>query len=139
MGAHEAVPPDPRMVQHRRADPDQAALPDRAAMQHDAVSDGAIVTDGQRRSHVRMHDGVFLDIGARADGDPFVVAAQDASKPHARLVAEADAADDGCVWRHPESAGSGKFGRLPVERIDRHRLLLAGLRPCHRNVAHGSR
>ena len=41
-----------------------------------------------------VDDGVVLDVGARADADGHVVAAQDGAEPDAGLVAEVHVADD---------------------------------------------
>jgi hypothetical protein len=65
-----------------------------------------------------VNDGAVLDRGSFAHDDVPVVASQHRSRPHRRLGADADVADDHRIGVH---IGGGIDGGLAVaQRVDRH-------------------
>ena len=83
-GADDAAAADFRAVHDDRTHPDQRAILEGAAVQDDVVTDRAVLADGQRKSLVGVAGRVVLHIGALADLDPLIVAAQDRAEPDAR-------------------------------------------------------
>ena len=90
-------------------------------MQNRAVADRAVFADIERKANVGVQRRAFLDIGARADANAFVVAAQRRAEPHAAILAEHDVADDAGVGRDPESARGGQNRAAFVEGVNGHR------------------
>ena len=95
--------------------PIRLSFADRAAVQNDIMADGAVGADHERKAHVGVEDAVVLNIGARADGDPFIVAAQHAAEPDIGVFLQLDAADELRARRHEDSgrrrAGAARFRR----------------------------
>ena len=52
------------------------------------MADGAVPTDGQRIAHIGVADRVFLDVRARAHGDPLVIAPERRAEPDAGIGVE---------------------------------------------------
>ena len=65
-----------------------------------------------------MHDGVFLHIGARADANFLVIAAQSRPEPDRRPLFKHDPPNEICIRRDP--CIFGNFRALPVKFIHRH-------------------
>ena len=65
---------------------------------------------------------IVLDVGALAELDPFVVAAQHRAEPDAGALLQSHLADHGCGVGDEKIAVGGKIGPLPVEFVDRHAL-----------------
>src|SRR5262249_26477410 len=66
---------------------------DRTTVQHHVVTDHAAAADRKRKTRIGMQRRVVLDLGALADLDPLIVAAQHSAPPHADLGLEAHTAD----------------------------------------------
>jgi hypothetical protein len=77
-------------------------------MQNDAMADRAVRPDDERKAHVGVENAVLLNIGAGADRDPLIVAAQHAAEPDIGVLLQRDAADDVRAWSHEEPAGGRK-------------------------------
>src|SRR5579883_2567702 len=92
-GPHQGARPDTGAVEQDRAHADQGAIADKRGMQNDAMADGDALADRHRLSGIGMNDAVILDIGARADGDPFIVAAQHRAEPDAGAGHQTDLSD----------------------------------------------
>ena len=121
----DAAAADLRAVHDDRAHADKSPVLKRAAVQDDVVADRAILSDYQRKAGIGMAGRIVLNVGILADLDPFVVAAQHRPEPHARGVMETDLADHRCRVGNEVVSAGGKFGRLPVECVDRHKDLLS--------------
>src|SRR6266853_4700511 len=89
------------------------------------VTDGAILSDRQRKTHVGVAGRVVLHIGVFADFNPLIVAAQHRAEPHACRAQQADLADHGRSIGDEVVAVGGEFGRLPVKLIDCHASLIS--------------
>ena len=59
-----------------------------AAMQDRAVADRAVLADLERGAHVGVQRDEILDVGARADDDRLIVAAQNRAEPYADVAPE---------------------------------------------------
>ena len=74
-----------------------------------------LLADVEGKPHVGVHDAAVLHVAARADGDPFVVAAQHDPEPYARVLAQPHATDDRGVGGDPEISAGRRFRGLSVE------------------------
>ena len=116
---HQATSADDHIVLHHRpihdraAHADQDAIAQGAAMQHDLVADGHVVTDQQRKT-VRIeragmgdvqHTGI-LHAGALADADAVHVCAHHGQRPDRTIGADLDVADD-----HRRAVDEGAFAK----------------------------
>ncbi len=64
-----------------------------------------------------MENAEILDVDVLADGDPVIVAAQNAAEPDAGAFGEAHAPDQRRIGRDPVFAGGGQFrGASPQAR-----------------------
>ncbi len=118
-GADHAALADPRAVHDDGAHADQRAVLDGAAVQDDVVANGAALADGQRKPGVGMKRAVVLHVGALADVDQFVVAAQHRTEPHAGIQTQPHIADHlGAVSNEIVSVRT--LRGPPVQFIDRH-------------------
>ena len=61
-----------------------------------------------------------LNVGARADVDRLIVAAQDRAEPNADIEPDHDIADHAGVRRDPEEAFGRRRRPTAIERIERH-------------------
>src|SRR5262249_20664298 len=94
-GGDHGAWPDHRAVEHDRADADEAAMLQPAAVQARAVADGDVVADlGGVLVERDVDHRAVLNVGARADADRVVVAAQHRAEPYARQRPDLDATDD---------------------------------------------
>ena len=118
-GADEAVVADLRAVKDGGAHADQRAVADGAAVEDGAVADGAAGTDRQRRAGIGMEHAEVLDVGAGAEADALVVAADHHAEPDADLFAQFDIADDLGAAGDKAEAGRQR-GREAIEREDGH-------------------
>ncbi len=73
------------------------------------MPDCAAFTDGQRKSRVGMHHRIFLNVTARADRDPLIIATQDRSKP------------DRSALLYPHVSNQNRFIRNPVFALGQNR------------------
>ncbi len=119
-GADQTPAPDPRAIEHDRAHADQRPFADRAAVQDRVMADRALFADRERRSYVGVQRAGFLNVGARADVDRFIVAAQDCAEPNSDVEPKHDIADHAGVRRDPEKAFRRRRGATTIERIERH-------------------
>ena len=118
--ADDAAAAYPRAVHDDRAHPDQRVVFKRATVQDDIVADGAVVADRQRKAAVGVAGAIVLHVGAFADLDPLIVAAQHRAEPHAGRIQKAHLADhDGGICDEIISV-CGEFRSLSVEFVDRH-------------------
>ena len=81
-------------VQDDRSHTDQAAVPDRTAMDNRIVSHRHIIADHRRSASVRVDRRIILDIAAPADPDAVIIPAQDRVKQDAGIVSDRHVADD---------------------------------------------
>ena len=89
------------------------------------MADRAIGADVERIAHVGVQHAVFLDVRARADGHPFIVAAQHAAEPDVGVFLQRDAANQlsvgrdpiAAAWRQARRGGSAECLRLSAGRI----------------------
>ena len=58
------------------------------------MADGDKFAEPRLVRRVDVHDGIVLNVGARADGDAIDIAAQNRAIPNARFFHERDIADD---------------------------------------------
>ena len=110
-GGNDAARADFYAVEDDRTHADEAAGLDGAAVQRDAVAYGNVVTEDQRIFVAHdVENATVLDIGARADADVVHVAADDGTRPDARVGADDHVADDdgGGV----DVSGCSNFGPL---------------------------
>src|SRR5262249_50821566 len=82
--------------------------------------DGAVLSDRERKAGIGVTDAVVLDVGALAELDPFIVAAQHRTEPDAGAALQAYLADDSRGIGDEIIAVGGKIGPLPVQFVDRH-------------------
>ena len=87
------------MVHDDRADADERSVADGAAVQHRLVADRDVLPECERNAGVDVQDRGVLDVGALAEGDDVVVAADDCVEPDARLVVHDHRPDHGGVLR----------------------------------------
>ena len=73
------------------------------------------------KAGIGVAGGIVLHVGAFADLDPLIVAAQHRAEPHAGRILEAHLADHDRGIRDEIVSVRGKIGPLPVEFVDRHR------------------
>ena len=78
-------------------------------MQHGAMSNRAALANCQRIAHIRVHGGMFLNVGVATDANQLVVAAQYYAKPDIRVFTEEYLADNGSVRRYPIGRPMLKF------------------------------
>ena len=90
----EALLADFRAVQNDRAHADEAFVADGAGVNNGGVADGDKSSEDARKIIRQMHDGIVLNVAARADDDAIDVAAQNGVVPNADLVAQSDVAED---------------------------------------------
>src|SRR5262249_17017981 len=133
-GTDNAVAADPRAVHHDRAHTDERAILQRAAVQNDVMADGAVLADNKRKAEIGGTGRTILNIGALADLDPFIVAAQHRAEPDAGAGLQAYATDHARCFGDEIIAVGRKIGRLPVKLVDRHQGLLSA-RPWHSGIA----
>src|SRR4051794_6942766 len=95
------------------------------------MADDTVAPDHDRKAWIGMQRGIVLDLRALAEFDPFVVAAQHRSEPHARIRLEAHAPDDGRALGNPVALR--KVWPLAVELKNSHTRapIFVGARPCH--------
>src|SRR5690606_1424974 len=103
--ADQRVVADARAVEDDRAHADQHVVADRAAVDDGAMADGAPLAHHHRTAGIGVHDDVFLQVGAVADGNRLAVAARHRAEPDANILAEPHLADDGRTRRYPVAAG----------------------------------
>jgi len=127
-GADKAVIADARPVEHDRPHPDQAVGADRAAVQDDVVADDAVRSDGHGKTGIGMQRRIILDLGPRAELDPFVIAAQDRTKPDAGIGFQPYLPDEGRRRRYPITAFLRQFWMYSVQFVN-HACLVA-MRRC---------
>src|SRR5258705_2257482 len=123
--AYDTAAADPRAVHDDRAHADQRAILQRAAVQDEVVTDGAVLTDRQRKTHVGVAGRLLLQIGIFADFNPLIVAGQHRAEPHACRAQQAHLADHGRSIGDEVVAVGGEFRRLPVKLIDCHASLIS--------------
>src|SRR5690606_6433489 len=70
---------------------------DGAAVQHDLVADGDMGADSHGKAVIGVQDGAILDVGAFADDDGIVVAANDHVEPDADILGQLHRADHGGI------------------------------------------
>src|SRR6266540_3955133 len=118
--ADDAAAAYSRTVHDDRAHPDERVVFKRATVHDHIVADRAVAADRERKAGVGVAGGIVLHVGAFADLDPFIVAAQHRAEPHAGRIQKAHLADhDGGICDEIVSV-SGEFRPLSVEFIDRH-------------------
>eukprot|EP00913_Durusdinium_trenchii_P008294 g7791.t1 len=122
IGTDKAVPADPCTVQDGGTHADERIVTDDAAVDDRVVTDRAIAADPCREARIRMDHDTFLDVGAGANRNRFVVATQHRTEPDADILAQFHLADDVCVRRHPVAVLPGQRRPEFSEGIDRHRL-----------------
>ena len=109
---------DDGVVQHDAARARQRLVLEGAALEVREVPDDAAVADDGGEARPGVDHRPVLNRRRGADGDRAVVAAQDGVRPHARLGADRDVADDDGVG---VDVGLGVDPRRdPVELVDRH-------------------
>src|SRR5260221_5052238 len=89
-------------------------------MQDDVVADRAVLADRERKAAVGMAGRIVLHIGAFADLDPLIVAAQHRAEPDAGLLQKPHLADDIGGLRNEVITACRKVWSLAVEFVDRH-------------------
>src|SRR5205085_7321470 len=110
---------DHRLVEHDRADPDQAQVRDRARVQDDVVPDGDPGADPRSESLVRdVDDGQVLDVRLLADLDALLLASHHAAVPDAGAIADDDVAGDG--RRGGDEDIPSQLRSVPVDGVDHH-------------------
>ena len=116
-------------VHDRGAHADQNAIADRAAVQHDLVTDGHFIADQQREPVGVERPGVgdvqhaaVLHAGARADTDAVHVAADNCQRPDRAVGTDFHISDHNrrMVNEHPFAKGRGVI----LERSNGHDSLL---------------
>ena len=105
--------------------PFRDVLADRAAVQDHVMADRAVPADRQREAAVGVAGRIVLHVGAFADLDPFIVAAQHRAEPDARRTQEANLADDDGGVGNEVVSVRGQIGALSVQFVDRHACLLS--------------
>src|SRR5439155_26571865 len=98
----------------------QRTVLERAAVQDDLVADGSVLADRERKAAVGVAGRIVLHVGAFADLDPLVVAAQHRAEPHAGRIQKAHLADHGSGICDEIVSVSGEFRPLSVKFVDRH-------------------
>ena len=89
-------------------------------MQHDLVADAAVFADVDGEARIDVQHTQILDIGAGADLDAIVIAAHNAAKPDADIVADLDVTDHDGIFGHPEAAWPRRLNFHAVEFIKCH-------------------
>src|SRR5579859_3775084 len=110
-GGHDRARADPGPVQRDRARADDAPIRHDAAFQVRVVPDHAVGADERGPVAGGVHHGSVLHGRPRADLDRAVVAAQHRARPHRRLRADPDPADD-----HGVGVDEGRFGDVRFVR-----------------------
>ncbi|MGA2190503.1 MAG: hypothetical protein ABSH33_18435 [Steroidobacteraceae bacterium] len=121
-GGNEAVASDADAVENHRAVRDERRLTDRASVQQRTMADRDVGGQFHRLAGVRVDDGAVLDIGAVADRDPIIVAAQHTIEPYARPDPEANVADHASAGRNVVFMGR-RLQPFLAERINHASLL----------------
>src|SRR2546423_6153443 len=79
--ADDAAAAYSRTVHDDRAHPDERVVFKRATVQDHIVADRAVAADRERKAGVGVAGGIVLHVGALADLDPLIVAAQHPAEP----------------------------------------------------------
>ena len=125
-GADQAVPADLGAVEHHRIDADQRAVAYGAAVDHRHMADGDMLTDHYGKARIGVENAAVLDVGAVADGDRLIVAAQHRMPPNAGFFPEFDLSYDHCRGCNPKIVAIGfdaiiaqgvTHGTSPEDRI----------------------
>ena len=98
--SNEAIVPNHRAVQNRRAHPDQRLVSDRAGVDNRRVANRHVVADEAGQIVGQMHHGVVLNVRVAADDDAVDVAAQDGVVPDAGALANFNIAHDDRALRN---------------------------------------
>src|ERR1700724_1873925 len=99
----------------------------RRAMHHCAVSDRAVIADGQGRVGINVQRAIILYISVSSDHDRSYIATHDRIVPDARAFVYSDIANNRGPWRDKRIIGDG--GPDAVKRKYRHCFLLLASRP----------
>src|SRR5271154_6728227 len=118
--AHQAAAADLRSIENDSAHADERPGADRAAVQDRIVPDRAILPDIHGKAHVGMQHRILLNVGAGAEENPLVVAAQRRAEPDAAVVAQHYVADDVGVGRDPESVRRRQRRPAVIEGVVGH-------------------
>ena len=98
----DTVLADLRVAEHDSPHADQRVRADALAVDDGVVTNHDIVADGQRAVSHDMNRRVVLDVRAAADADRLEIAAHDAAKPDARILANHDVASHACRRRNED-------------------------------------
>lgn len=93
-GAEDCPGPDHGAVHHNGTHPHQCPIPDRTGVEDHGMAHHHVLADKAGEIFLNMKHGKVLNVGVTAHFDPVDVAAQDGSRPDARVIAELDAALD---------------------------------------------
>ena len=80
---------------------DQAAVADRASVQHHHVADGNVCANGEWRPVIGMQNRVVLHVAILAHFDGIIVAAQYGAEPYACVLLQDDIANHDGIGRYP--------------------------------------
>ena len=119
-GSDEAIPSDPRAVEHDRAHADEAVGRDAATVQDHIMADDAVLADLEGKARIGVQHRVVLDLGALAQLDPLVVPAQHRVEPDAGVGLEPHAPNDDGAIGDPITAIRRQLRRLAVKLEDCH-------------------
>ena len=101
MGCYQGIPADTAVVEQGRPHANQAVVLHHAAVDHRAVTHGAVVPDDQRRIAVAMAEHQILDVGVFSNPDCRIVGAQHRPIPDAGILPNRDIPDNRRIFRNP--------------------------------------
>jgi hypothetical protein len=84
-------------------------------MKNGAVADRTAISDRQGKARISMKNAIVLDVRPFADFNPFIVPAQDRSKPDTRASFDSDLSNDDRRIRHVTRIGRRHVGLVAAQ------------------------
>src|SRR5437016_5664615 len=89
------------IVKNDGTHPDKHFIVDLARVHDRVVANRDQLTHDRGIVCIKMHDGIVLNVRARADNDAIDIAAQNGAVPHARFLFKCNVANNGCSRDNP--------------------------------------
>ena len=118
VGSDDGAGPNDAAMQHLGVIADEHAVFDGAALEMDLVPEGAVVADDRERERRGVQHSIVLHAGSVTHADLATVTAEHRPRPHRRVSADGDRADDDGIGM---DVGIGvNVGNLIAQCVDGH-------------------